>query len=432
MKKFFIPLLMLVLCHTLPAQNMVKIDTTMYSTSLGKDVELRIYLPYGYDTSGLHYPVIYYLHPWGENQASVTIGVAGQCNQMIKNGVIEPVILVCANNYVLPFRGSCYANSSLYGNYEDFMVDDFIDWMDESFRTVAARSHRALLGLSMGATGSLNLGLRYPAKYCALASQSPTLNLTVFRDTMGYRVKGENAGPPYSYTFTFNLSSYPFTCLGFLAAGASCPNPNTPQTYINPAIVEFPFDENGDAIDSIWWKIRTQLDPVVSALNFSHPDTPAIFFSAGTNDGWLLYQPTVAFCDTLDALGFRYEFMSYVGGHVPPVNVDQRAFVFLDSILGSPVMGIEQASGYTKVTHLSCYPNPLQDEGMVTFGLRGAAPVEISVSDLSGRKVAVVTRGDYPAGTHQVRWNAHGIARGAYLLRLESGSQVMVRKIVRL
>jgi S-formylglutathione hydrolase FrmB len=429
MKKFLISLLMVVLCHTLPAQNMVKIDTTMYSTSLGKDVELRIFLPYGYDTSGLHYPVIYYLHAWGGNQTSITGSVAGKCNQMIINGLVEPVILVCANNYVLPFRGSFYMNSSLNGNYEDFMVNDFIGWMDESFRTVAARSHRALLGHSMGGTGSFNLGLRYPAKYCALASHGASPNLDVWPDTLGYMVRSENTGPPYSYTFNMSQS---FTAATFLVAGAACPNPNTPQTYITPNIVEFMFDENGDIIDSILMKSKLRLDPVVSAKNFSHPDTPAIFFSVGTNDEWLFYQPTVAFCDTLDALGFRYEFMSYVGGHVPPLNVDQRALLFLDSILGSPVMGIEQASGYTKVTHLSCYPNPLQDEGNVTFSLRGAAPVEISVSDLSGRKVAVVTRGDYPAGTHQVRWNAHGITGGTYLLRLESGSQVMVRKIVRL
>ena len=41
----------------------------------------------------------------------------------------------------------------------------------------------------------------------------------------------------------------------FLVSGAGAPNLNTPQTYINPAIVEYPFNEYCEPMDTILQKI---------------------------------------------------------------------------------------------------------------------------------------------------------------------------------
>jgi flagellar hook assembly protein FlgD len=62
------------------------------------------------------------------------------------------------------------------------------------------------------------------------------------------------------------------------------------------------------------------------------------------------------------------------------------------------------------------------------------APVQLSVYDVMGRKVATLVDGPVAAGEHEVRWDGHSsgghaVASGVYLLRLEAGDQVATRRL---
>ena len=59
-------------------------------------------------------------------------------------------------------KGSFYLNSPFTGNYEDYIVNDVIDYVDGSYRTLPEKQHRALMGVSMGGYGTLSICLNHP------------------------------------------------------------------------------------------------------------------------------------------------------------------------------------------------------------------------------------------------------------------------------
>jgi hypothetical protein len=56
--------------------------------------------------------------------------------------------------------------------------------------------------------------------------------------------------------------------------------------------------------------------------------------------------------------------------------------------------------------------------------------VRLAVYDLLGREVAVLVDERKAPGSHEVSFNAAGLASGIYFYRLQSGSQTLSRKMV--
>ena len=79
------------------------------------------------------------------------------------------------------------------------------------------------------------------------------------------------------------------------------------------------------------------------------------------------------------------------------------------------------------------YPNPFNPSTIVGFSISGAhtgTPVQLRVFDILGREVAVLVDGLMPAGTHQVTFDASGLASGIYMYRLTSGGQSITRRMI--
>ena len=73
------------------------------------------------------------------------------------------------------------------------------------------------------------------------------------------------------------------------------------------------------------------------------------------------------------------------------------------------------------------YPNPFNPTTVIPFTLPQAGGVTLTVYDLQGRRVATLAQGHYPAGTHEVSFDASHLASGVYLYRLETGGQQLHR-----
>jgi hypothetical protein len=72
-------------------------------------------------------------------------------------------------------------------------------------------------------------------------------------------------------------------------------------------------------------------------------------------------------------------------------------------------------------------PNPFRSATRVSFDIAEAAQVTLKVFDLTGREVRVLATDWYPAGRHEVSWDAqdgagHPVSGGIYFLRLTAGS----------
>jgi S-formylglutathione hydrolase FrmB len=95
-------------------------------------------------------------------------------DDLIKQGKIKEMIVVIPNSLTF-MLGSFYFNSTVRGNWEDYIVDDLVDYIDNNYRTISNANSRGIAGHSMGGFGALNLAMRHPDIYCATYGLSPGL-----------------------------------------------------------------------------------------------------------------------------------------------------------------------------------------------------------------------------------------------------------------
>jgi hypothetical protein len=73
------------------------------------------------------------------------------------------------------------------------------------------------------------------------------------------------------------------------------------------------------------------------------------------------------------------------------------------------------------------YPNPFNPSTLIVYHLNDAAEVAIEVFNAAGQRVATINEGMRQAGTHQVAFDATGLASGTYLYQLRAGDRIMTR-----
>jgi hypothetical protein len=71
--------------------------------------------------------------------------------------------------------GSFYANSPVTGNWEDFIAQDVVGYMDAHYRTLPKPASRGISGNAAGGSGALSLSMRRPDVFGAVYSSSPYL-----------------------------------------------------------------------------------------------------------------------------------------------------------------------------------------------------------------------------------------------------------------
>lgn len=76
------------------------------------------------------------------------------------------------------------------------------------------------------------------------------------------------------------------------------------------------------------------------------------------------------------------------------------------------------------------FPNPFNPGTEIGFQLAEQGPVRLAVFDLLGREIAVLLNEQKTPGIYTVRFDAGGLASGAYYYRLTAGSTVETRKMI--
>ncbi len=422
MKKILFNAFISLLSLALAAQTNV-VNTTHYSPSLDQEKPVKIYLPPDYYNSPTeHYPVIYFLHGATGDQNSYPT-VISRTQLMINNGTIHPVIVVFANGACPPYWGSMYANSELYGNYEDYIVFDLVDFIDTTIRTITDPQYRCITGHSMGGGGAAKMAIKHPERYRGFASHAGVMNIDTTMAIWQTLVLQENGGaPPYNYSWGAGT----YTNFLITAAGAWTPNLNNPPSY-----VDFPLNSQGEVIDNLFieWK---QHDNCHLVKQIDLTDHLGIFFSCGTNDSHQVYSSNELFRDTLDMLGLPYRFLTTAGGHNLSVMMIEAGMKFLDSLMFFEV-GTEEKWDITVRSsfHISVKPNPLYDFATIGLELLQHEYVYVQIFDIKGHKVVELHNGYLPAGQQQFRWHAGDLPKGMYLCRVQAGKETRTHKIVK-
>lgn len=142
---------------------------TFPSKVAGQDFGYCLYLPPGYEeNTAQRYPVIYNLHGNGGNEFHSFEDVA-LLHEGILSGKWPPMIVVLPNG-----GKSTFYKDSHDGKFpiETMFVEEFIPYIDATYRTIAARHGRCIEGFSMGGRGSTRLAMKYPELFCSLFCQA--------------------------------------------------------------------------------------------------------------------------------------------------------------------------------------------------------------------------------------------------------------------
>ena len=163
MRNFLILILFTFGSGVLMAQNgKVYDELSLKSKILGMDRKYAIYLPPGYETSQRSYPVLYLLHGGGDDQTGwVQFGeVQHITDKAIAEGMATPMIIVMPDANTGK-RG--YSNNATgTWRYEDFFFQEFMPFIEKTYRIKADKHYRAVAGLSMGGDGTFTYALHHP------------------------------------------------------------------------------------------------------------------------------------------------------------------------------------------------------------------------------------------------------------------------------
>jgi predicted alpha/beta superfamily hydrolase len=187
----------------------ITIIPDFYSKELDNYRNIRIYLPYSYDTClDRYYPVLY-MHD-GQNlfESSDSVyhaswNVHQTVDKLIKEGKLREIIVVGIDNntnrageychYMPEFRTlgrmgyrKCESKKEARGIlYEEFIINSLKPYIDDHFRTLKEREHTALMGSSLGGLVTYNIGFRHPEVFGKLGILSPAFNWADFNQVLG-------------------------------------------------------------------------------------------------------------------------------------------------------------------------------------------------------------------------------------------------------
>jgi enterochelin esterase-like enzyme len=164
MKTFTLSVLFMVSVHILSAQTGKVMDNlSMPSKILKADRKYAIYLPPDYETSQRSYPVLYLLHGGGDDQTGwVQFGeVLHIADRSISDGTATPMIIVMPDANT--GQRGYFNDISGDWRYEDFFFQEFMPFVEKTYRIKAEKRYRAVAELFSSAcplsasTGPLTL-----------------------------------------------------------------------------------------------------------------------------------------------------------------------------------------------------------------------------------------------------------------------------------
>ena len=272
--------------------------------------EVSIYLPPSYLTErNRRFPVVYLLHGYTGTDLGYFGAAAGRqlhviAERVFASGAAREMILVMPNA-MNAYGGSMYGNSITTGDWEGYVAEDLVAYMDKNYRTIASRDARGLAGHSMGGYGTLRIGMKRPDVFSALyALSSCCLNEGTVRP-------GRSSEPSAAEQVKSidEVRGRRGGAAGTLARAASwAPNPSNP-----PLFLDLP-TKSGQVVPEV--AVKWAANSPVAMLDQYVPNLKkytAIALDIGLQD--TLIGSNQVFVDRLKRFGIPHTYETYEGDH---------------------------------------------------------------------------------------------------------------------
>jgi S-formylglutathione hydrolase len=275
------------------------------------DRDVSIYLPPSYDGDApRRYPVVYLLHGYSLTNA-YWIGSGGQgfasidapsaMDRDVASGKSREMILVMPNGDS-KYDGSMYSSSATSGDWEGYIADDLVGYVDSHYRTIAERTSRGLAGHSMGGYGTIRIGMKRPDVFGSLYILSACC---LMNDPARFVQRAQSS----SGDSDNRNATRAFANVVKAEAAAWSPNPKNPPTY---------FDLPGaEGVDNDLVAAKWAANSPLAMIDQYIPNLKryvGIGMDVGLQDGLKASNEQLA--NVLAAYGIEHSFETYEGNHV--------------------------------------------------------------------------------------------------------------------
>ena len=93
-------------------------------------------------------------------------------------------------------------------------------------------------------------------------------------------------------------------------------------------------------------------------------------------------------------------------------------------------MGIYDKPKTPKNFTITTHPNPFNAEASISFALPDRMDVDLSIYDITGRKVSTLIADILPAGEYTLCWRANDFPSGTYFAVLRTPDESVKRKLL--
>jgi S-formylglutathione hydrolase FrmB len=274
------------------------------------DRAVIVFLPPGYATqTNRRYPVVYALHGYsiGAEQWTHEIHVPQTIEGAFAQGAQDMIVVLPDSKTV--HNGSMYSSSVTTGDFERFVAQDLVAYIDAHYRTIASRTSRGLAGHSMGGYGATRIGMKHADVFGSVYIMSPCC------------LEPRQAGPSSpanekaleAAKTPADSAKLPFGPRAQLASAAAwSPNPKNPPLYL-----DLPY-KNGEPQPGVLakWAANSPLafaDQYIGGLRRYH----GIAIDVGDQDN--LQAGAAKLHELLDSYGIANTFEIYSGTHTSAV-----------------------------------------------------------------------------------------------------------------
>jgi enterochelin esterase-like enzyme len=297
------------------------------------DRDVLVYLPPSYAADqNRRFPVVYLLHGYGGRENTFTERLANLPESGDRLDVAQgfsSAIYVMPSAYTL-HKGSMYSDSVTTGNWETFIAEDLVAYIDSHYRTLATRLSRGLAGHSMGGYGALRIGMKRPELFgslylmsscCLGANRNPSPESMAAAEAIKTREQAEEAAKAPGFGVSTTLAE----------AAAWSPNPANP-----PLFLDLPIKDGKVRPDIVAkWVANAPLE-MLDRYADNLRKYYAIEIEVGTKD--TLFRSNQQLHEALERLHVRHGFEQYDGDHTNRIKerVERNMMPFFAHYLAAP------------------------------------------------------------------------------------------------
>jgi len=184
------------------------------SKILKMDRRYSVYLPSGYESSNMKYPILYLLHPAGPantipNHASwASYGKIMQyLDEAIAKGELKPMIVVTPDANFETKRISYFNDPGNDFNFEDFFFKEFMPYIEKTYKVKTDKANRAIAGASLGGAATLQYAIRHKELFGVVSALSAAVR-GYERDYMIKRYPGISENNLMEWYSPYDVKSY--------------------------------------------------------------------------------------------------------------------------------------------------------------------------------------------------------------------------------